>query len=147
MFRKRTRILKRLVLGFAVAASSRARRSRLSTGWRWPAELVQRARQGRRRCHAERDAERLRGRRDLDRERAAEPTGSSITGEIESVRLSPSVVESVRVTPHGTTAEIAATSSHWRDVGVLGASILLGFVLLAAAAFYSTRPTGEPQTA
>jgi hypothetical protein len=67
---------------------------------------------------------------------------------IESVRLNPRVVESVRVTPRGTTAEIAATSSDWSDVGVLlGASILLGFVLVGGAAFYSTRPTGEPQIA
>jgi hypothetical protein len=75
-----------------------------------------------------------------------------VSADIENVRLQPRTVvsadiENVRVTPRGTTAQVASSGFNWGDVGVLGASIVLGFVLLGGAAFYGTRHLGKPQTA
>jgi hypothetical protein len=56
---------------------------------------------------------------------------------IENVRLQPRTVS---------TPQVASTGFDWGDAGI-GAGILLGLVLVGGAAFYATRQVGKPQTA
>ena len=56
---------------------------------------------------------------------------------IENVRLQPRTVS---------TPQVASTGFDWGDAGI-GAGILLGLVLVGGGAFYATRQVGKPQTA
>jgi hypothetical protein len=56
---------------------------------------------------------------------------------IENVRLQPRTVS---------TPQAVSTGFDWGDAGI-GAGILLGLVLVGGAAFYATRQVGKPQTA
>jgi hypothetical protein len=56
---------------------------------------------------------------------------------IENVRLQPRTVS---------TPQVVSAGFDWGDAGI-GAGILLGLVLVGGAAFYATRQVGKPQTA
>ncbi len=57
------------------------------------------------------------------------------------------MIENVRLQPRSSsTPEVVSTGSDWGDAGI-GAGILLGLVLLGGGAFYATRQVGRPQTA
>jgi hypothetical protein len=67
------------------------------------------------------------------------PRGSSstVTGDIENVRLNPRTVS---------TPEVVSAGFDWGDAGI-GAGISLGLVLVGGAALYATRQVGKAQTA
>lgn len=140
--RKRNRILKRVVLGFAVMALvvPAAAQARVDSGLGdQPAVSV--AKPG-----------------------AGTPVGLPHAGlndylqsrdGIEMVRLQPrstlrnsDMIEQVRVSPRevSTPQAVASPGFNWGDAGV-GAGVLAGIVLLGAAAFLGTRQLGRPQTA
>ena len=73
---------------------------------------------------------------------------------IELVRLNPrsvardnDTIENVRLQPrHGTPFVVASPGFDWGDAGI-GAAVLLGIVLVGGAAYVSTRGISKPQTA
>jgi hypothetical protein len=62
---------------------------------------------------------------------------SVVSADIENVRLNPRTVS---------TPQVVSAGFDWGDAGI-GAGILLGLVLVGGAAFYATRQVGKPQTA
>jgi hypothetical protein len=60
-----------------------------------------------------------------------------VSADIENVRLNPRTVS---------TPEVVSAGFDWGDAGI-GAGILLGLILVGGAAFYATRQVGKPQTA
>ena len=60
-----------------------------------------------------------------------------VSADIENVRLQPRTVS---------TPEAVSAGFDWGDAGI-GAGILLGLILVGGAAFYATRQVGKPQTA
>jgi hypothetical protein len=75
-----------------------------------------------------------------------------VSADIENVRLQPRTVvsadiENVRLQPRTTsTPEVVSAGFDWGDAGI-GAGLVLGLVLIGGAAFYGTRHLGKPQTA
>ena len=75
-----------------------------------------------------------------------------VSVDIENVRLQPRTVasadiESVRLQPRTTfTPEVVSAGFDWGDAGI-GAGLVLGLVLIGGAAFYGTRYLGKQQTA
>jgi hypothetical protein len=75
-----------------------------------------------------------------------------VSADIENVRLQPRTVvsadiENVRLQPRTTsTPEVVSAGFDWGDAGI-GAGLVLGLVLIGGAAFYGTRYLGKPQTA
>jgi hypothetical protein len=75
-----------------------------------------------------------------------------VSADIENVRLQPRTVvsadiENVRLQPRTTSApEVVSAGFDWGDAGI-GAGLVLGLVLIGGAAFYGTRYLGKPQTA
>jgi hypothetical protein len=75
-----------------------------------------------------------------------------VSADIENVRLQPRTVvsadiENVRLQPRTTsTPEAVSAGFDWGDAGI-GAGLVLGLVLIGGAAFYGTRHLGKPQTA
>ena len=56
-------------------------------------------------------------------------------------------IEIARLEPRSTSSpQLASTGFDWSDAGI-GAGLILGFVLVGGAAFYSTRHLGKTQTA
>ena len=57
------------------------------------------------------------------------------------------LIENVRLQPRSVSnPQVVSAGFDWGDAGV-GAGILLGLVLVGGAAFYATRQVGKPQTA
>ena len=57
------------------------------------------------------------------------------------------LIENVRLEPRSvSTPQVVSTGFDWGDAGI-GAGILLGLVLVGGGAFYATRQVGKPQTA
>jgi hypothetical protein len=154
MFRKRNRIFKRLVLGFAVAAlvvpsaaiaavdeggagqqgsSVKARdyfaHHALPSNYAASAVSIENVRLNPRGSSSTVSIEDVR----------LNPRGSSstVTGDIENVRLNPRTVS---------TPEVVSAGFDWGDAGI-GAGISLGLVLVGGAALYATRQVGKAQTA
>jgi hypothetical protein len=80
---------------------------------------------------------------------------SSVRADIEVVRLQPrstlrntDMIEKVRVSPRevSTPQVVASPGIDWSDAAI-GAGLAIGLMLLAGAAFYSTRHLGKAQTA
>jgi hypothetical protein len=75
-----------------------------------------------------------------------------VSADIENVRLQPRTVvsadiENVRLQPRTTsTPEVVSAGFDWGDAGI-GAGLVLGLVLIGGGAFYGTRYLGKPQTA
>jgi hypothetical protein len=75
-----------------------------------------------------------------------------VSADIENVRLQPRTVvsadiENVRLQPRTTsTPEVVSAGFDWGDAGI-GAGLVLGLVLIGGAAFYGTRHLGKAQTA
>jgi hypothetical protein len=76
-----------------------------------------------------------------------------VSADIENVRLQPRTVvsadiENVRLAPRSvsTPQAVASSSFDWGDAGI-GAGLALGLMLIGAAAFYGTRHLGKVQTA
>jgi hypothetical protein len=75
-----------------------------------------------------------------------------VSADIENVRLQPRTVvsadiENVRLQPRTTsTPEVVSAGFDWGDAGI-GAGLVLGLVLIGGAAFYGTHYLGKPQTA
>jgi hypothetical protein len=170
MFRKRNRILKRLVLGFAVAALvvPSAAMARVDAGGAGSVMLPNGSTIG-----------------DLKSSGASEVTNGFVAGVTDfpsksqvkagdygMPRAMPSdyalqrgdaieiartherntvrpgdLIENVRLQPRSvSTPQVVSTGFDWGDAGI-GAGILLGLVLVGGAAFYATRQVGKPQTA
>jgi hypothetical protein len=60
-----------------------------------------------------------------------------VSADIENVRLQPRTTS---------TPEVVSAGFDWGDAGI-GAGLVLGLVLIGGAAFYGTRYLGKPQTA
>jgi hypothetical protein len=155
MRRKRNRIFKRLVLGFAVAAlvvpsaaiaavdeGGAGQPNKASEGYvpfvtDFPkSELQQSVKAGDYGMPRAmpNDYALLRG--DAI-EVARENPRSVVSADIENARLQPRTIS---------TPEVVAAGFDWGDAGV-GAGIVLGLVLIGGAAFYGTRHLGKVQTA
>jgi hypothetical protein len=153
MFRKRNRILKRLVLGFAVAALVVPSTALAGLDEGGAGQQGSSAKAGDFGMPRAMPSDYAAGAVSIENVRLNPRGSSAVTGDIENVRLNPrgstvsGDIENVRVTPRGTTATVVSTGYDWGDVGVLGAAILFGVVLLGGAAIYGTRYPGEPQTA
>ena len=153
MFRKRNRILKRLVLGFAVAAlvvpsaavaarggfdqqgsSVKARdyfaHHALPSNYGASAVSIENVRLNPRGSSSTVSIEDVR----------LNPRGSSstVTGDIENVRLNPRTVS---------TPEVVSAGFDWGNAGIGAGGLILGLVLVGGAALYATRQVGKPQTA
>jgi hypothetical protein len=170
MFRKRNRIFKRLVLGFAVAAlvvpsaaiaavdeggagqqgtSVKAHdyfaHHALPSNYAASAVSIENVRLNPRGSSSTVSIEDVR----------LNPRGSSSTVSIEDVRLNPrgststvtGDIENVRLNPRTVSApEVVSAGFDWGDAGI-GAGISLGLVLVGGAALYATRQAGKAQTA
>ena len=136
MFRKRNRILKRLVLGFAVAALVVPSAAVAARGGFDQQGSSVKARD----YFAHHALPSNYGASAVSIENVRlNPRGSSstVTGDIENVRLNPRTVS---------TPEVVSAGFDWGDAGI-GAGIILGLVLAGGAAFLATRQVGKPQTA
>ena len=154
MFRKRNRILKRLVLGFAVAALvvPSAAIAAVDEGGAGQQGSSVKARDyfahhalpsnyavsAVRPMPSDSANAAVAGNISIESVRL-NPRGSSstVTGDIENVRLNPRTVS---------TPEVVSAGFDWGDAGI-GAGISLGLVLVGGAALYATRQVGKPQTA
>jgi hypothetical protein len=140
MRKKRNRIFKRLVLGFAVAAlvvPSTAVAAR--GGTEQQGSSVKAGHYGTVRPMPSDSANAaVAGNISIESVRL-NPRGSSstVTGDIENVRLNPRTVS---------TPEVVSAGFDWGDAGI-GAGISLGLVLVGGAALYATRQVGKAQTA
>ena len=160
MFRKRNRILRRLVLGFAVAALvvPSAAMARVDEGGIGQPNSISELKVT--------DNAFVAGVSDF-------PTKSQVkAGDYGMPRAMPSdyalqrgdaieiarlherntvrpgdLIENVRLQPRSVSnPQVVSAGFDWGDAGI-GAGILLGLVLVGGAAFYATRQVGKPQTA
>jgi hypothetical protein len=160
MFRKRNRILRRLVLGFAVAALvvPGAAMARVDEGGVGQPNSISELKAS--------DNSFVAGVTDF-------PSKSQVkAGDYGMPRAMPSdyalqrgdsieiarlherntvrpgdLIENVRLQPRTvSTPQVVSAGFDWGDAGI-GAGILLGLVLVGGAAFYATRQVGKPQTA
>jgi hypothetical protein len=165
MFRKRNRILRRLVLGFAVAALvvPSAAMARVDEGVAGQPNSISELSKG---SVASESNGFVAGVTDF-------PSKSQVkAGDYGMPRAMPSdyalqrgdaieiartherntvrpgdLIENVRLQPRSvSTPQVVSTGFDWGDAGI-GAGILLGLVLVGGAAFYATRQVGKPQTA
>ena len=158
MFRKRNRILRRLVLGFAVAALvvPSAAMARVDEGGiGQPNSTSELKGSGFVAGVTDFPSKSQVKAGDYGMPRAmpsdyALQRGDSIeiarTHERNTVRPG-DLIENVRLEPRSvSTPQVVSTGFDWGDAGI-GAGILLGLVLVGGAAFYATRQVGKPQTA
>ena len=168
MRRKRNRIFKRLVLGFAVAAlvvpstavaarggtteqqGSSVKAGHHGTVRPMPSDSAKAALAG----NISNEGSSVKT-RDYFAHHALPSNYADSAVSIESARLNPrgsssavtGDIENVRLQPRTvSTPEVVSAGFDWGDAGV-GAGILLGLILVGGAAFYASRQVGKPQTA
>jgi hypothetical protein len=160
MFRKRNRILRRLVLGFAVAAlvvpsAAMARVDEGGVGQPNSIAELKASDNGFVAGVTDFPSKSQVKAGDYGMPRAMPSDYALQRGDsIEIARLHErntvrpgDLIENVRLEPRSvSTPQVVSTGFDWGDAGI-GAGILLGLVLVGGAAFYATRQVGKPQTA